>query len=273
MPDLWDTNPHNAFSTPDEQPEPASSGHDDDHTKEVTFRDHRGHPPATRLRPDRTGDRVSGHPALARRGAGRAQLAPGLVGSHVGWTAKMCHSSGTPLRAWIPHPRNRYPATRSFTVEETTTSSEPASEVKGRRSANVVAEARSRRCAGRPGRAGSASATSCWIAPTQRIPAGATSRRILIRYRGLALCAPAFPRSSASVVGEGMRSYSPTPDRRTGALARPRASYGPSGRLQGAHDREIAGSLVGADHDELVHAGLGPPHLAGPAEQLAHIGR
>jgi hypothetical protein len=48
MPDLWDTNPHNAFSTPDEQPEPAPSGHDDDHTKEVTLRDHRGHlrPPA-----------------------------------------------------------------------------------------------------------------------------------------------------------------------------------------------------------------------------------
>src|SRR5215207_2243999 len=38
------------------------------------------------------------------------------------------------------------------------------------------------------------------------------------------------------------------------------------------HDRDVA-SLAGADHDELVHAGLGPPHLAGPAEELAHIGR
>ena len=41
MPDLWDTNPHNAFNTSDEQPDPAPSGHDD-HTKEVRLRDHRG---------------------------------------------------------------------------------------------------------------------------------------------------------------------------------------------------------------------------------------
>ena len=48
MPDLWDTNPHNSFSTPDEQPAPAPSGHDNDHAEEVTLRDHRGHlrPPA-----------------------------------------------------------------------------------------------------------------------------------------------------------------------------------------------------------------------------------
>jgi hypothetical protein len=49
MPDLWDTNPHNALSTPDEQPDPASNGNND-HTKEVTLRDHRGHlrpPPPT----------------------------------------------------------------------------------------------------------------------------------------------------------------------------------------------------------------------------------
>ena len=45
MPDLWDTNPRNAFSTPDEQPDLAP---DDDHTKEVMLKDHRGHlrPPA-----------------------------------------------------------------------------------------------------------------------------------------------------------------------------------------------------------------------------------
>jgi hypothetical protein len=50
MPDLWDTNPHNAFSTPAEQPDPAPSGHDDDHTKEVRLRDHRGlRPPAYAL--------------------------------------------------------------------------------------------------------------------------------------------------------------------------------------------------------------------------------
>jgi len=47
MPDLWDTNPRNTFSTPDEQPDPAASGHDD-HTEEVMLKDHRGHlrPPA-----------------------------------------------------------------------------------------------------------------------------------------------------------------------------------------------------------------------------------
>jgi hypothetical protein len=45
MPDLWDTNPDNTFSTPAEQPDPAFSGHDDqdDHTEEVVLRDHRGH--------------------------------------------------------------------------------------------------------------------------------------------------------------------------------------------------------------------------------------
>ena len=48
MPDLWDTNPRNAFSTPDEQPDLAPDDHDDDHTKEVMLKDHRGHlrPPA-----------------------------------------------------------------------------------------------------------------------------------------------------------------------------------------------------------------------------------
>jgi hypothetical protein len=40
MPDLWDTNPRNAFSTPDEQPDLAP---DDDHTKEMMLKDHRGH--------------------------------------------------------------------------------------------------------------------------------------------------------------------------------------------------------------------------------------
>ena len=46
MPDLWDTNPRNTFSTPGEQPEPAPSGHDDhtedDHSKEVMLKDHHG---------------------------------------------------------------------------------------------------------------------------------------------------------------------------------------------------------------------------------------
>jgi hypothetical protein len=49
MPDLWDTNPRHAFSMPDEQPNLAPDNHhDDDHTKEVTLKDHRGHlrPPA-----------------------------------------------------------------------------------------------------------------------------------------------------------------------------------------------------------------------------------
>jgi hypothetical protein len=48
MPDLWDSNPRNAFSTPDEQPDLAPDDHDDDHTKEVMLKDHRGHlrPPA-----------------------------------------------------------------------------------------------------------------------------------------------------------------------------------------------------------------------------------
>jgi hypothetical protein len=46
MPDLWDTNPDNVFSPPDEQPDPAPSGHDasgqGDHTNEVQLRDERG---------------------------------------------------------------------------------------------------------------------------------------------------------------------------------------------------------------------------------------
>jgi hypothetical protein len=46
MPDLWDTNPDNVFSTPGEQPDKAPSSHDNDHTEEVLLRDHRG-----RLRP------------------------------------------------------------------------------------------------------------------------------------------------------------------------------------------------------------------------------
>ena len=41
------------------------------------------------------------------------------------------------------------------------------------------------------------------------------------------------------------------------------------------HDGAAAATayLAVVDDDEFVHAGLGPPHLAGPAEQLAHIGR
>ena len=48
MPDHWDTNPRNDFSTPDEQPDLVPDDHDDDHTKEVMLKDHRGHlrPPA-----------------------------------------------------------------------------------------------------------------------------------------------------------------------------------------------------------------------------------
>src|SRR4029453_2492975 len=52
--------------------------------------------------------------------------------SHAGWTAKTCHPSGTPLSVWIPRSSNRMPepATRSFTVEDTTTSSDPASQAR-----------------------------------------------------------------------------------------------------------------------------------------------
>ena len=48
MPDLRDTNPRKAFSTPDDQPDLAPNDHDDDHTKEVMLKDHNGHlrPPA-----------------------------------------------------------------------------------------------------------------------------------------------------------------------------------------------------------------------------------
>ncbi len=47
MADLWDTNPDNVFSPPDEQPSPAPSGQDDasgqdDHTNEVQLRNERG---------------------------------------------------------------------------------------------------------------------------------------------------------------------------------------------------------------------------------------
>jgi hypothetical protein len=41
MPDLWDTNPHSAFSTPDERPDPAPSGHDN-HRQEIRLTDARG---------------------------------------------------------------------------------------------------------------------------------------------------------------------------------------------------------------------------------------
>ena len=47
----------------------------------------------------------------------------------------------------------------------------------------------------------------------------------------------------------------------------------PTGRLEDGHDGAVAAGLAGADHDQLVHAGLGPPHLAGPAQELAHVGR
>ena len=45
MPDLWDTNPDNIFSGSGKKPDPDSNGNND-HTEEVTLRDHRG-----RLRP------------------------------------------------------------------------------------------------------------------------------------------------------------------------------------------------------------------------------
>ena len=47
MPDLWDTNPDHVFNGPGKQPNPAPNGNND-HTKEVTLRDHHGHlrPPA-----------------------------------------------------------------------------------------------------------------------------------------------------------------------------------------------------------------------------------
>jgi hypothetical protein len=45
MPDLWDTNPDHVFGTPGKQPDPTPNGNND-HTKEVRLRDHRG-----RLRP------------------------------------------------------------------------------------------------------------------------------------------------------------------------------------------------------------------------------
>ena len=44
MPDLWDTNPDHVFSTPDEQPGPAVTGHD--RFREVRLKDDHG-----RLRP------------------------------------------------------------------------------------------------------------------------------------------------------------------------------------------------------------------------------
>jgi hypothetical protein len=44
MPDLWDTNPDNAFSPPDEQPDPAPSGHDDS-INEVQLKDEHGRLP------------------------------------------------------------------------------------------------------------------------------------------------------------------------------------------------------------------------------------
>lgn len=47
MPDLWDTNPNNVSNGPGKKPDPATKGNND-YTKEVKLRDHRGHlrPPA-----------------------------------------------------------------------------------------------------------------------------------------------------------------------------------------------------------------------------------
>ncbi|HKQ02346.1 MAG TPA: hypothetical protein VJ735_18640 [Actinomycetes bacterium] len=41
MPDHWDTKPENLFTSPDEQPDPAPKGHDDQ-TNEVRLKDDRG---------------------------------------------------------------------------------------------------------------------------------------------------------------------------------------------------------------------------------------
>jgi hypothetical protein len=41
MPDLWDTNPDNVFNGPGKKPDPPPNGNND-HTKEVPLRDHRG---------------------------------------------------------------------------------------------------------------------------------------------------------------------------------------------------------------------------------------
>ena len=47
MPDLWDTNPDNISNGPGKKPDPGPNGNND-HTKEVPLRDHRGRlqPPA-----------------------------------------------------------------------------------------------------------------------------------------------------------------------------------------------------------------------------------
>jgi hypothetical protein len=41
MPDLWDTNPDNVFSPPDEPPDPPPSSHDD-HANEIKLKDEGG---------------------------------------------------------------------------------------------------------------------------------------------------------------------------------------------------------------------------------------
>ena len=49
MPDLWDPNPDNTFDGSGKKPDSAPNGNDD-HTKEVRLRDHRGpsgHPPTS----------------------------------------------------------------------------------------------------------------------------------------------------------------------------------------------------------------------------------
>ena len=43
MPDLWDTNPNNVSNGPGKKPDPVTNGNND-HTKEVPLRDHRGRP-------------------------------------------------------------------------------------------------------------------------------------------------------------------------------------------------------------------------------------
>jgi hypothetical protein len=41
VPDLWDTNPHNVFGTPDAQPDPATGDHGD-YTQEIRLKGNRG---------------------------------------------------------------------------------------------------------------------------------------------------------------------------------------------------------------------------------------
>jgi hypothetical protein len=95
MPDLWDTNPRNAFSTPDEQPDLAP---DDDHTKEMMLKDQLI---GGLLDPQPLGQRRQRSPAPARARAPSKAMSTWSSTTCVDVIGKASSGSGI-VTAWQP---------------------------------------------------------------------------------------------------------------------------------------------------------------------------